>query len=100
APRAAREIDAAVREALGNVDRHCPPETRVWLLLEDEGETVTVTVRDDGPGIAPDRLDEAAAEGRLGIAQSIRGRIADIGGTTEITTAPGQGTEFEMRVPR
>lgn len=100
APRRAREIDAAVREALGNVERHCPPEARVWLLLEHEGETVTVTVRDDGPGIAPDRLAEAAAEGRMGVAQSIRGRIADLGGTTEITTAPGQGTEIEMRVPR
>ncbi|MUL40921.1 ATP-binding protein [Streptomonospora sp. PA3] len=100
APQAAREIDAAVREALSNVERHCPPSTRVWLLVEDEGETVTVTVRDDGPGIGPDRLAEAAAEGRMGLGQSIRGRIADLGGTTVITTAPGQGTEIEMRVPR
>ncbi|MFB9801310.1 sensor histidine kinase, partial [Streptomonospora salina] len=99
ASRTARELDAAVREALGNVERHCPPRTRVWLLVEDEGETVVVTVRDDGPGIAPERLDEAAAQGRLGLAQSIRGRIADLGGTTEITTARGQGTEIEMRVP-
>ncbi|GAB3447182.1 DUF5931 domain-containing protein [Streptomonospora sediminis] len=96
----AREIDAAVREALGNVERHCPPQTGVWLLVEDEGATVAVTVRDDGPGIAPDRLAAAAAEGRMGVAQSIRGRIADIGGTTAITSAPGQGTEIEIRVPR
>nr|WP_131102303.1 DUF5931 domain-containing protein [Streptomonospora litoralis] len=100
APHAAHEIDAAVREALGNVERHCPPQTGAWLLVEDEGERVTVTVRDDGPGIAPRRLDEAAAEGRMGVAQSIRGRIADLGGTVEITTAGGQGTEIEMRVPR
>ncbi|MDT0301071.1 MacS family sensor histidine kinase [Streptomonospora wellingtoniae] len=99
-PRAAREIDAAVREALSNVERHCPPGTRVWVLLEDEGGTVTVTVRDDGPGIEAHRLDEAAAEGRLGVTQSIRGRIADLGGTADVTTAPGQGTEIELRVPR
>ncbi|GAA1747531.1 MacS family sensor histidine kinase [Streptomonospora arabica] len=98
--RAAREIDAAVREALSNVERHCPPGTRAWVLLEDEGGTVTVTIRDEGPGIEPHRLDEAAAEGRLGLAQSIRGRIADLGGTAEITAAPGQGTEIELRVPR
>src|SRR5690625_1078455 len=100
APHAAREIDAAVREALANVERHCPEATGVWVLVEDEADQVAVTVRDDGPGIAPDRLAAAAAQGRMGVAQSIRGRIADLGGTTEITTTPGQGTEIEMRVPR
>ncbi|MDA0565427.1 DUF5931 domain-containing protein [Streptomonospora sp. S1-112] len=97
---AATEIDAAVGEALANVERHCPDETRVWLLVEDEGDTVAVTVRDDGPGMAADRLDRACAEGRMGVAHSIRGRIADLGGTTVVTTAPGQGTEIELRVPR
>ncbi len=52
-----------------------------WLLVEDEPDAVTVTVRDDGPGIAPGRLEQAAAEGRLGVAQSIRGRVEDLGGT-------------------
>ena len=50
------------------------------MLIEDEGETVTVSVRDEGPGIPDGRLAEAAAQGRLGVAQSIRGRIADLGG--------------------
>jgi signal transduction histidine kinase len=61
---------------------------------------VTVTVRDDGPGIEPGRLDAAAAEGRLGVAQSIKGRLADLGGTVEIYSQPGEGTEVELRVPR
>jgi signal transduction histidine kinase len=50
--------------------------------------------------MAPQRLAEAAAAGRLGVAQSIRGRIRDLGGTVTIVTAPGAGTEVEMRVPR
>lgn len=41
--------------------------------MEDWGDEVIVTVRDDGPGIAAGRLDQAAGEGRLGVAQSIRG---------------------------
>ncbi len=96
---AVAEIRAAVEAALANVDRHCPEGTRVWLLLEDEGGEVAVTVRDDGPGMPPDRLEEARAQGRLGVSQSIRGRIRDLGGTTEVVTAPGEGTEIEMRVP-
>jgi signal transduction histidine kinase len=99
-PEAVREIDAAVRAALANVERHCPEETRVWLLVEDEADAVTVTVRDDGPGMDPGRPDAAAAEGRLGLAQSVRGRLRDLGGTALITTAPGEGTEIELRLPR
>lgn len=98
--RAAREIDVAVAAALDNVRRHCPPGTRVWVLVEDDPEAVTVSVRDDGPGMPAGRLAEAEAAGRLGIAQSIKGRIRDLGGTVDIVSAPGEGTEIEMIVPR
>ncbi|MEV4641530.1 DUF5931 domain-containing protein [Actinoplanes sp. NPDC049548] len=98
--RAASEIAAAVAAALDNVTKHCAPGTKVWVLVEDEPASVTVSVRDDGCGIAPDRLAEAESQGRLGVAQSIRGRISDIHGTVRITSAPDQGTEVEMTVPR
>ncbi len=52
------------------------------------------------PGIAEGRLAQAAEEGRFGVAQSIRGRIRDIGGTVTITSAPGEGTEVALRVVR
>jgi signal transduction histidine kinase len=71
-----------------------------WVLVEQESGSVTVTVRDDGPGMAPGRVAEAAAAGRLGIAQSITGRVRDLGGEVTITTAPARGVEVEMRVPR
>jgi signal transduction histidine kinase len=61
---------------------------------------VTVTIRDDGPGIAPGRLAAAATAGRLGVAQSIRGRVRDLGGTVHISSTPGEGTEVELRIPR
>ncbi|HEY3868655.1 MAG TPA: DUF5931 domain-containing protein [Actinocrinis sp.] len=97
---AVAEVAAAVAAALDNVARHVGAEAKAWLLLEDEGDHVVVTVRDEGPGIAPGRLAEAAAGGRLGVASSIRGRIEDLGGAVEISSIPGQGTEIEMRVPR
>jgi signal transduction histidine kinase len=96
----ARDISAAVCAALDNVARHCDPGTKVWVLVEDEPGEVTVSVRDDGCGIGADRLVEAEQQGRLGVAQSIRGRIEALGGTVAITSAPGQGTEVEMVVPK
>lgn len=93
------EIAAAVGAALDNVRKHVGPEANAWILLEDEDGAITVTVRDEGPGIPAGRLAEAESEGRLGMAQSVRGRIRDVGGTVEIVSTPGEGTEVEMRVP-
>ncbi|MEU4160115.1 ATP-binding protein [Actinoplanes sp. NPDC026670] len=100
AAKPAGELIAAVQAALDNVRRHAGPGARVWILLEDETDGVRVTVRDDGAGIAPGRLAEAARTGRLGVAQSMRGRITDLGGVTTIHSAPGEGTEVEFWVPR
>lgn len=97
-PHVGEQVAAAVGAALDNVARHCPTGTQAFVLLEDEGPHIVVTVRDDGPGIPTGRLAAAEAEGRLGVAQSIRGRIQELGGTVEISTSPGLGTEVEMRV--
>jgi signal transduction histidine kinase len=94
------EIVAAVRACLDNVACHVGADALAWVLLEDLGTEVVVTVRDDGPGIPVGRLDEAAAQGRLGVTQSIRGRVADLGGTANLVTAPGQGAEWELVFPR
>jgi signal transduction histidine kinase len=99
-PHAARELAAAVRAALDNVVRHAGADTRAWVLVEDLGDEVVVSVRDDGPGIPPGRLDRAAAEGRLGVALSMRGRVKELGGSVRVHSAPGEGTEVELRVPR
>jgi signal transduction histidine kinase len=97
---AARETASAVRAALDNVRRHCGDGTRAWVLVEDEDSAVTVTIRDDGPGIPPGRLAQASADGRLGISHAIHGRIRDLGGSVCITSSPGVGTEVRLRVPR
>ncbi|MEU1197060.1 DUF5931 domain-containing protein [Streptomyces sp. NPDC005813] len=100
APRAAEELAAAVGAALDNVRKHAGPDARAWILVEDEPDEVIVTVRDDGPGIPEGRLAQAEGEGRLGVALSIRGRLRDLGGTAELISVPGQGTEVELKVPK
>lgn len=97
---AARELRAAVGAALDNVWRHAGEGSRAWILLEDEPEAVLVSVRDNGPGISEGRLEDAESEGRLGVAQSIRGRLRDLGGTADLISVPGQGTEVELKIPR
>jgi signal transduction histidine kinase len=99
-PAAARELAAAVGAALDNVREHAGPDARAWILVEDEPDEIVVTVRDDGPGIPEGRLVQAEGEGRLGVAQSIRGRLRDLGGSAELISVPGQGTEVELKVPK
>jgi signal transduction histidine kinase len=96
----ARALAAAAREALDNVRRHAGQDARAWLLVEDDGTHVILSVRDNGRGFSGGRLAEAEAAGRLGVAQSIRGRLRDVGGRARLTSSPGQGTEVELRVPR
>ncbi|MDA3630916.1 DUF5931 domain-containing protein [Saccharopolyspora oryzae] len=93
------ELFAVIRESLANVEKHAGPDAQAWVLLEELPDEVVVSVRDDGPGIPEGRLDEAAAEGRLGVAKSIKGRVDGLGGTITLDTEPGEGTEWEIRVP-
>ncbi len=96
----AEEFYAAVCNALDNAEAHAGAGAHVYVLLEDLGDRVTVSVRDDGVGIPGGRLEEAAGQGRVGIAKSIVGRIHWLGGSAELSTGPGSGTEWELTVPR
>lgn len=100
APGVVAELDAAVGNALDNVARHAGDGARAFVLCEDLGETVTVTVRDDGVGIAAGRLDEAVRQGRVGVSKAIVGRLAALGGSARLSTEVGEGTEWELSVPR
>ncbi|WP_253814756.1 MacS family sensor histidine kinase [Nocardia amikacinitolerans] len=99
---AAGELAAAVATALANVELHAGPDAKAYVLLEDTGDELIVSVRDDGIGIAQGRLAEAEAEGRMGVSRSIVGRITALGGTAELLTegSVGEGVEWEFRVPR
>lgn len=95
----AREVDAAVSEALSNVTQHAGPDARVWILLEQVGNEAIISIRDDGVGAEPAAIRSAVERGRMGVRHSIMDRIADIGGSVRLRTAPGKGVEWEFRLP-
>lgn len=94
------ELLAAMDSALDNVRKHAGPDARAWVLVEDLGPEVAITVRDDGLGMAPGREAEAAAQGRLGLSGSIRGRLSQLGGTVSVTSAAGKGAAVTLTAPK
>jgi signal transduction histidine kinase len=99
APDVVDELVLVVAACLDNVAAHVGTDAPAWVLLEELPDRLSLSVRDEGPGIPAGRLDEAAREGRLGVCESIRGRVADLGGTAELATGPF-GTEWEFTVPK
>jgi len=86
---------AAVREAAHNAARHAGvPEVSIYV--EVEAERVTAFVRDRGTGFDLDAVEP----GRVGVRESILGRMARHGGRAEVHTQPGDGTEVVLEVPR
>ena len=97
--RVADEVVAAVEAALDNVRQHAGDDARAWVLLDDDGDEIAVTIRDSGRGVPEGRLEEAVGQGRLGVSSSILGRLADLGGTATITSGSAGGTTVELRIP-
>ncbi len=95
--RHVEELTAAVRQALDNVVEHAAA-SRVALFAEEDDGTVVVAVRDDGAGFSYDEA-RLAADGKMGILKSIKGRVEQLGGSMRLETAPGAGTEIELQVP-
>ncbi|MDP9208276.1 MAG: ATP-binding protein, partial [Actinomycetota bacterium] len=95
--RHVEELVAAVRQALDNVVEHAGA-TRVALFAEEDAGVVVLTVRDDGRGFSYDER-QLLAQGKIGLAKSIKGRVEQLGGTMAVTSRPGAGTEVELRVP-
>lgn len=87
-------VAGAVAEALTNASKHGRAgRATVFLDLTDDGE-VFCTVKDDGQGFDPGTTGEG-----VGLTRSIRGRVAEVGGRTEIDGRPGRGAEVRLWVP-
>ncbi|MEU3494188.1 ATP-binding protein [Kitasatospora cineracea] len=85
----------AAREAMVNAAKYGGGGP-VQVYAEVEGRTVSVFVRDHGPGFDPDDLPED----RMGVRESIIGRMRRNGGTARVRPAPDGGTEVELEMER
>jgi signal transduction histidine kinase len=90
------ELLCALTESLENVARHAPA-ARVTVSLDHLDGQVVVTVVDDGPGFLPAREEEAVAAGHYGLT-GIRERLAGVGGSAQVRSAPGCGTQVRLEV--
>jgi len=94
-PRISVALSLAVLQCLTNVAAHAGTNSaELTVVATDDG--VCVMVIDSGVGFV-----EAETHGdRLGLRQSVRGRIDAVGGTVQVWTSPGAGTAVSMLVPR
>ncbi|MGE7439159.1 MULTISPECIES: sensor histidine kinase [Kitasatospora] len=81
------------QEALANVRKHARAQ-HVTLHAEFTDAAVRLLVEDDGCGFDPEQ-DEDHGYGLRGM----RARVAEIGGTVEVSSSPGRGTAVDVRVP-
>jgi signal transduction histidine kinase len=88
-------LGAAAREALLNAAKHSGAPS-ADLYSEVTPERVSVFVRDRGKGFDP----ETVPDDRRGLRDSVTGRLARLGGTATVRSAPGEGTEVELVLPR
>lgn len=90
AERASGEVAAAAREAMLNAARHAGGDVSVYI--EGKGAGVEVFIRDRGAGFDPD----AVPSDRLGVRESIIGRMRRVGGSAGIRSGE-TGTEVHLR---
>ncbi|MER5767919.1 PspC domain-containing protein [Streptomyces sp. NPDC001985] len=86
----------AAREAMVNAAKYGGEGGAVQVFAEVDGRMVYVSVRDRGPGFDPD----AVPGDRMGVRESIIGRMQRNGGTARLRPAPGGGTEVELEMER
>ena len=93
---------------IGNAVRHSPTEGTVRLRLNRAWDSASVTVSDEGPGIAPvdqqrifERFERADPNaGGTGLGLAISRRLArSLGGDITLESAPGQGARFTLTLP-
>ena len=88
------QLGLAVRQCLANVLKHSGV-TEAEVAVQSSDSDVMVMVIDAGVGFTE---SEVAAD-RLGLRTSIRGRVADVGGSVQLWSTPGRGTSVLIRVP-
>jgi signal transduction histidine kinase len=107
------KIKTVLRNLLENAMKFALPDSRpVEIDLKQDADTVTLRIRDDGPGIPQNdipnlfepffRVDRSRSKktGGYGLGLSICKRIMEVhGGSISVTNNPGRGASFVLSFP-
>ncbi len=85
------------QEALTNVARHAEA-SQVEVTIKNSGGGVSMEIKDDGKGFAPEGTPGAKRSHRLGLL-GMRERVEMLGGTLRLISAPGQPTTVQADFP-
>lgn len=98
-----------LQNLLGNAIRHAPDGKRIDIRVEAVGAEAWITVRDQGPGIAPEQVSrlfdrfyraDVSGAGGLGLGPYISRMLADVhGGRNWIESAPSKGSAVTDALP-
>ncbi len=94
-PAARVQLLRIIQEALTNARKHARAQ-QVWVKFALEGEVAEVEVADDGQGFEPGQM---GGDGQKYGLRFMRERAAQVGGSLEVHSAPGQSTRVVVRVP-
>lgn len=95
-PGLSTSVFRILQEAITNVARHACA-TNIYVLLEDLGDIVSLSVKDNGKGfVTQSDVGKRKSFGLLGI----RERVAALGGHFEIQSQPQTGTELRVQIPK
>jgi hypothetical protein len=101
--RAPRRVERAcfrvLQDALNNVLRHAQA-TEVWVHLRHDAGELELGIRDNGIGFDRDavREDDGRKDMRLGLF-AMQMRAKQVGGSVQIESAPGRGTDVRAIFP-
>ncbi len=105
-------LEQVVSNLLTNAAKFTDEGGHIWLTVATEGDRCVLRVKDTGIGITPDLLPRIfdlfsqsqqtldRSQGGLGIGLALVQRLTELhGGTVEVRSALGQGSEFTLRLP-
>ena len=105
-------MERAVSNLIDNAIKYTPERGRIQVSAFLEGEFVTIEVCDNGIGIPPEdlsrvferfyRVDRSRSRemGGTGLGLSIVKHVVQgHGGTIDVTSTPGQGSKFRLKLP-
>jgi signal transduction histidine kinase len=86
-----------VQEALTNIVKHAKAKS-VWIRAWREKQMLCCSIRDDGVGFESHVVQTRGGRKGLGLV-AMQERLSAIGGTLQIDSSPGRGTEISISLP-